>query len=117
MERVQHALLNRGGVFAREPRAAERAAQKSDERAYAKLKVLLGQCAGEARQRIEQMCQSHEVVIATHGMPVLGEQMLISVALMFFNQIGYFDTPAVSGGEIAALVEVIEIDCVRDRRH
>jgi len=47
------------------------------------------------------VCQAHEVVVAFHDVPLPGEGVLVEVALVFLDQEGAFDAPAVAGGEVA----------------
>jgi len=57
---------------------------------------------GKARQGVEQMRQTHEVVVAFHRVPVLCEGVFVGVALVLFDQKGALDTPAIASTEIAA---------------
>ena len=45
-------------------------------------------------------------MVPAHGVPILGEGVLVGVALVLFDQEAAFDTPAVASREIAALMDV-----------
>ncbi len=61
---------------------------------------------GIAGQGADRMRQSHERVIAFHGVPVFSEGMLVGIALVLLYQKTGFNPPAVSSPEVAAGMDV-----------
>ena len=85
-----------------EPGPAQCVADKLDCRLNPKFTEQLGQVFGKAGQGIEQMRQTHEVVIAFHGVPVFCERMLVGIALVLLNEKSPFNAPAITSTEITA---------------
>ena len=98
MEGAVQPLLHLLGI---QPWAAEGVADKTNRGPHPKFREQPGQFLGESGQGVEQVCQAHEIVIAFHGIPLLGEGVLVGVALVLLDQEGPFDAPAVAGGEVA----------------
>jgi hypothetical protein len=54
--------------------------------------------------------QAHQIVVSAHNVPVLGEEVLVGVALVLFDQEITLDASAIAGGEVAALMHIRGIE-------
>lgn len=59
-----------------------------------------------ASQDVEEVAEAHQLVVALHGIPVVGEAVLVGIAVVLLDQDVDFDAPAVSGTQVAAFVEM-----------
>jgi hypothetical protein len=90
-----------------EPGGSAGGADEADSPAHAELTKQIAQLSREACQGIEDMRQTHQEVVAPHGIPVEGKGMLVVVALVLFDEEARFDAPAVASAEIAALMDIL----------
>src|ERR671924_154289 len=58
------------------------------------------------------MCQTHQIMIALHSIPVVGEGVLIAVPVPFFGLDAHFDAPTLARAEVAALMERVGVQAL-----
>src|SRR5918992_4719485 len=56
-------------------------------------------------------------MITLHGIPVVGEGVLIAVTLPFFDLHAHFDAPAASRAEVAALMDSVVAQALTGQPH
>ena len=107
-EGLSHALFNIRGII--EPGTRIGGSHKAGEALNSHLPEQASQGARVAGQGVEQVSDSHQVVVATHGIPVLGEGVFVGIALVLFDQDAALDAPAVAPSQITALVDIVAIE-------
>ncbi len=69
-------------------------AHKTQKRLDAEFTHLFGDTPGRERQRIEQVRQAHQRMLALQGIPIVGEGMLVAVTLALLDLHTDLDTKA-----------------------
>ncbi len=63
--------------------------------------------AGVVRDDVEGLRETHQVVVALHGLPVDGVAVFVAMAMAFLVEEPGFDRPAMPRSEVAAFVHVV----------
>ncbi|MBN2220384.1 MAG: hypothetical protein JW697_08930 [Kosmotogaceae bacterium] len=73
---------------------------------HAKITYYFHKPFGVLCQNIDQVPQSHQIVIPFHGIPVVREDMLVVVPMTFLHQDARLDTPPVPCTQIATFMHI-----------
>src|SRR5688572_12923692 len=92
-------------------------AHKTQKRLDAEFAHPFGDTPGCERQRIEQVRQAHQSMVALHGIPIVGEGMLVAVTLALFDLHTDFDTPALASGEVTVGMNIVVLEPVAGEPH
>jgi hypothetical protein len=103
--------------FEPQPAMGTTLAHKTQKRLDAGFAHPFGDTPGRERQRIEQVRQAHQSMVAWHGIPIVGEGMLVAVTLALLDLHTDFDTPALASGEVTAGMDGVVLEPVAGEPH
>ena len=89
-----------------QPRAGYAFPNEADHASDARILDDLGKPLRVSSHGIEHVALLHQVMVPLHDVPVMGETVLVLIAMMYFHQNARFDGPAGARAQVASLVQV-----------
>ena len=89
-----------------QPRAGYAFPNEADQASDPRVFDDFGKFLRVSGHNIEHMAQLHQIVVALHDLPLIGEAVLVLIAMMFFHQKARLDGPTGARTQAASLVQV-----------